>query len=84
MITPEKRDLQDIAILKRVPEFMRFIDMLNKSTNFLAISNASIKDETQMHWNQGKIQELLSILKTVKNAEEELRQFKDAPTHKDS
>ncbi len=83
MISLDKRDLQDIVILKRVPEFTRFIDIINKSINVLAIGNATIKDEVQVHWNQGKIQELLSVLKVVKNAEEELRQFKDAPTHKD-
>jgi hypothetical protein len=72
MIPLDKQELQTIVILKRVPEFKQFIDILNKSLNALSLKNATVNDEILVRWNQGRIQELLDITKQIKSADEEL------------
>jgi hypothetical protein len=63
-------------LLKRAPEFKIFLDILNRSINHISITNAICKDDTVMRWNQGRAQELLDIIKVIKNADEELHAFK--------
>jgi hypothetical protein len=76
MISLDKHDIQNIVLLLRYQEFIKFIELLNKSANALAIGNAAIKDETLAKWNQGRIQELLDILKIIRSASEDLKGFK--------
>lgn len=76
MITLDKQDIQNIVLLRRYPEFEKFIALLNRSAEVLAIANAAIKDDTLVKWNQGRVQELIDILKVIRNANEDLQNFK--------
>jgi hypothetical protein len=76
--TLDKQELQAIVVLKRTPDFKTFLDILNKSVNVLFISNASQKDEIVARWNQGRTQEILDILNKIKNADEDLRNYKES------
>ncbi len=76
MIALDKNDLQTLVILKRTQEWPRFMDILSRSISVLTIANATIKDEVQLRWNQGKVQELLDIIRQIKTSDEELHKFK--------
>jgi hypothetical protein len=76
MIQLDKNELQAIIILKRNPEFKIFLDIFNRSVGALSIINASLKDEVSVRWNQGRIQELLEIIRKIKTADEELHEFR--------
>ena len=73
MICLDKHDLQVIVLLRRNPDFVKFIEILNKAAHAVAIGNAQIKDEVISRWNQGRLQELLDILKIIKNADEDMQ-----------
>jgi hypothetical protein len=76
MITLDKQEIQAIVILKRVPEFKVFLDVLGRSISNLSYSNAMVKDEVISRWNQGKLQELIDITSKIKTADEELHAFR--------
>lgn len=79
MISIDKNDIQNIVILKRVPEFKKLMELIKRRITELSIKNAVIKDEVLMHWNQGRVQELLDIIKEVESADENLRSYNQAP-----
>jgi hypothetical protein len=81
MISLDKQELQVLVSLRRNSDFIKFIEILNRSANALAIGNALTKDDVLTRWNQGKIQELLEILKAIKNADEDLSGY-NAPARK--
>uniref|UniRef100_A0A6H2A3A6 Uncharacterized protein n=1 Tax=viral metagenome TaxID=1070528 RepID=A0A6H2A3A6_9ZZZZ len=76
IISLDKQELQAIVLLKRVPEFKSFLDVLNRSIATLSYSNAMTKDEVISRWNQGRLQELIDITNKIKTADEELHAFK--------
>jgi hypothetical protein len=76
MIQLEKQELQALVILKRVPEYKTLSDILEKRIRTISLANAIIKDDIQARWNQGRVQELLDLLKMFKTADEELHLFK--------
>lgn len=76
MIQLDKQELQAIMVLKMIPEFKIFVDILNKESSNLSYSCASTKDEILLRWNQGRYQEILDILTKIKTADEELRSYR--------
>ena len=79
MISLDKIDIQNIVILKRYPEFVRFTSLLERAATTLSVKNATIREDIFIHWNQGRVQELLDILNKIRTAEEDLKQFSKAP-----
>lgn len=77
IITLDKSELQAIVLLKRMPEFKIFYDVLKRSMNLLCVAGVSIKEETQTRWNQGRAQELIDIVTKINTADEELPRFKE-------
>jgi hypothetical protein len=76
MITLDKSELQAIVLLKRIPEFKAFLDILNREASTLSYSSAVIKDEVVMRWTQGKFQEVMDLINRIKTADEELHSFR--------
>ena len=76
MISLDKSELQAIVILKRIPEFKQFIDVLSRSISAMSIANAMVKDEVISRWNQGRLQELIDITNKIRTSDEELHAFR--------
>lgn len=76
MITLDKQELQAIVVLKRIPEFKQFVDMMTREATNLSYSSAIAKDEIVMRWTQGKFQGLTELLNKIKTADEELHAFR--------
>ncbi len=79
MIKLDKQAIQNLVILKRSPEFVTFMNLLEKSKIALALSNARCADDITCRWNQGRIQELDDILSKIKTSDEDLLAFREAP-----
>ena len=79
MIQLDRQALQNIVILKRNPEFIAFLLLLERAKIAIALSNSRMSDEVMCRWNQGRVQELDDILTKIKTSDEDLKNFNTAP-----
>jgi hypothetical protein len=68
----ERSELEAVIRINANPDFQIFTGIIKDSAYELAIKNSNIQDETQLRWNQGRTQELLDILKKIRDAGEDL------------
>lgn len=68
----ERSELEAIIAINSNPDFQTFLGIIKDSAYELAIKSSSITDEIQLRWNQGKTQELLDILKKIRDASGDL------------
>lgn len=80
MIKLDKRELQALHILKTNPDFKIFLDILNKSATLHATQSCVSKDDITSKWLQGRYQEDMDILTTIRNADDDLRQMNAKPS----
>jgi len=62
--------------LSNDPDFREFLSIVKESVLILGTINAKIKDETELRWNQGRMQELLDILKKVSDSISDLNDLR--------
>jgi len=62
--------------LSNDPDFREFLSIVKESVLMLGTINAKIKDETELRWNQGRMQELLDILKKVSDSISDLNDLR--------
>lgn len=65
MIQPTLKQLEAISALSSDPRFLVFIDWIRESENMIMRGNLNIKEELQLRWNQGKLQNMNDILKAI-------------------
>lgn len=74
----DKTDLYNIVSLKRYKEFNLFMDILAKKANYLSSKCIVTKDDVEARWLQGRVQELLDLMRDIKRADEELKARQNA------
>ena len=68
----ERSELESLVSISGNIDFIAFINILKETAHEIAIKNSSVIEEVQFRWNQGRIQEILDILKKIRDASEEL------------
>lgn len=66
MKTMNVNELELVLRLSVNEDFVKFLEILRDSSYILGVTGAKMKDEVECRWNQGRMQELLDIIKTVK------------------
>ncbi len=61
----ERRELEAINRMHGLEDFQTFITILKDSATELSLLNSKVESDVQTRWNQGKVQELLDILKKI-------------------
>lgn len=67
-----REDMEVILRLKTQEDFILFLGILKESTHLLGIANGLLRDEIDVRWNQGKMQELLDIIKKINDTDTDL------------
>jgi hypothetical protein len=65
MIQPSLKQLEAISALSSNPNFSIFIEWIRESEHVTMRSSLNIKEELQLRWNQGKLQNMNDILKAI-------------------
>lgn len=71
-----RSELETIIKLSAHEEFENFLAILRDSSYLLSVVNSRLKDEVEVRWNQGRVQELLDILKIISEARVDLELLK--------
>ena len=67
MIRPSQSVLEAIAVMKLTPEFTIFMEWFIATRQVLQNNNNTMKDDLQLRWNQGKIQNITDIIDAIDN-----------------
>ena len=65
MIQPSLKVLEAIAALTSDQSFIHFVNWIRESEFIIIRTNINAKEELQLRWNQGKLQNMNDILKTI-------------------
>jgi hypothetical protein len=77
MIQASQKTLEAIAALSTDEAFLLFVRWIEDSGKDLMHSNINVKDELQLRWNQGKLQNMNDILEAVSEVHTLLMAYKD-------
>lgn len=65
MIQPTLKQLESISALSSDSNFILFTDWLKESEYAIMRGNITTKEELQLRWNQGRLQNLNDILRAI-------------------
>lgn len=65
-------ELEVVLRLSLNEDFIKFMEIIRDSSFMLGVNNSKIKDEVEVRWNQGRMQELLDLIKLVKDCKTDL------------
>jgi hypothetical protein len=65
MIKPTEQVLQSIAELVHNSDFINVANWVRESVSVVSRSNVTVVDELQFRWNQGKLQNMNDILRSI-------------------
>jgi C4-dicarboxylate transporter len=68
----ERPELEALVSISGNIDFITFTNILKETAHEIAIKNSTIIEEVQFRWNQGRVQEILDILKKIRDAKDEL------------
>jgi hypothetical protein len=65
MIEPTLKQLEAIAALSSDKSFLLLISWIKESADELMKNSVTVKEELQIRWNQGRLQNMNDILSTI-------------------